>query len=63
MDGAAFHVAAGQRERDMRRDAALGALGWLVLRFSSVLLREDPDRVRRELVRVPDTRRRQLGPP
>lgn len=61
MDGAAFHFGRWQRERDMRRDAALGALGWVVLRFSSVRLREDPEGVRCELLRVLEMRRRQLG--
>ncbi|TFV76909.1 DUF559 domain-containing protein [Blastococcus sp. CT_GayMR19] len=32
-DGAAFHGSLGARERDLRRDAALAALGWVVLRF------------------------------
>jgi hypothetical protein len=32
-DGAAFHGRPADRERDLRRDAALAALGWVVLRF------------------------------
>ena len=31
-DGAAFHGDPGARERDIRRDVALAALGWVVLR-------------------------------
>ncbi|WP_166509631.1 endonuclease domain-containing protein [Blastococcus sp. TF02-8] len=34
LDGAAFHRSAPARERDLRRDAALAALGWQTLRFS-----------------------------
>ena len=33
-DGAAFHGDREARQRDLRRDAALAALGWVVLRFS-----------------------------
>ena len=32
-DGAAFHSDPEARQRDLRRDAALAALGWVVLRF------------------------------
>src|SRR5207248_2433842 len=34
LDGAAYHGLPGQRERDLRRDAALAALGIQVVRFS-----------------------------
>jgi hypothetical protein len=34
-DGAAFHGSPNARQRDLRRDAALAALGWVVLRFST----------------------------
>jgi len=34
MDGAAYHGSREDRERDIRRDAALAARGWIVLRFS-----------------------------
>ena len=33
-DGAAFHTDPVARQRDLRRDAALAALGWVVLRFT-----------------------------
>jgi very-short-patch-repair endonuclease len=33
-DGAAFHADRDAWQRDLRRDAALAALGWVVLRFS-----------------------------
>ncbi|NEK87086.1 hypothetical protein GCU60_15200 [Blastococcus saxobsidens] len=32
-DGAAFHGDLAARERDLRRDSAPAALGWMVLRF------------------------------
>jgi very-short-patch-repair endonuclease len=60
LDGAAYHGTPEQRERDMRRDAALSALGWIVLRFSYQRLHTDPDGVRNEVDAVLCTRRRQL---
>jgi hypothetical protein len=33
-DGAAFHSTPEARQRDLRRDAALAALGWVVVRFT-----------------------------
>ena len=50
LDGAAFHGSREQRERDLRRDSALAALGWVVLRFSYARLIADPDACRREIV-------------
>jgi very-short-patch-repair endonuclease len=52
MDGAAFHGSAEDRERDIRRDAALAARGWVVLRFSYRRLTTDPEGCRREIVEV-----------
>ncbi len=52
MDGAAFHGSADDRERDIRRDVALAALGWVVLRFSYRRLVREPDACRREIVAV-----------
>jgi very-short-patch-repair endonuclease len=49
LDGAAFHGSAEQRERDLRRDAALAAAGWLVLRFSYRRLTREPDACRAEI--------------
>lgn len=63
LDGAAFHGSPGQRERDIRRDAALAALGIQVVRFSHQRLFADPDGVRRELLEILAARRRQLGLP
>lgn len=52
MDGAAYHGSAEARERDTRRDVALAALGWVVLRFSYRRLTTDPGGCRREIVQV-----------
>jgi hypothetical protein len=41
-DGAAFHSDPEARLRDLRRDAALAASGWVVLRFSYVDVTERP---------------------
>ncbi|WP_100500975.1 DUF559 domain-containing protein [Geodermatophilus chilensis] len=52
LDGAAFHGSRQQRERDLRRDTALAALGWVVLRFSYRRLTTDPEGCRREIEAV-----------
>jgi very-short-patch-repair endonuclease len=52
LDGAAFHGSAQDRERDTRRDVALAALGWVVLRFSYRRLTTEPAACRREILRV-----------
>ena len=52
LDGAAFHGSREARERDLRRDSALAALGWVVLRFSYERLLSDPDGCRREIEAV-----------
>jgi hypothetical protein len=52
LDGAAFHGSRSARERDLRRDTALAALGWVVLRFSYARLMADPDGCRREIIAV-----------
>ena len=41
-DGAAYHAGRKDWQRDLRRDAALAALGWLVLRFSYADISERP---------------------
>jgi very-short-patch-repair endonuclease len=41
-DGASYHANPDDWQRDLRRDAALAALGWLVLRFSYVDMTERP---------------------
>lgn len=60
LDGSRYHFETGRPERDMRRDAALATLGWLVVRFSHRRLHEDPDGVRREVLATLEVRRRQL---
>jgi very-short-patch-repair endonuclease len=62
LDGAAFHGSADDRERDTRRDVALAALGWVVLRFSYRRLTTDPDGCRREIQAVCAARRELLRP-
>jgi hypothetical protein len=41
-DGAAYHSSPEDWQRDLRRDAALAALGWVVLRFSWADVTERP---------------------
>ncbi len=60
LDGSRYHSGGDSRERDMRRDAALVAAGWLVVRFSHRRLHEDPEGVRREVLATLEVRRRQL---
>jgi very-short-patch-repair endonuclease len=62
LDGAAFHGSAEDRERDTRRDAALSALGWVVLRFTYRRLTTDPEGCRREILQVCAARRALLVP-
>jgi very-short-patch-repair endonuclease len=57
LDGAAFHGSAEDRERDTRRDVALAARGWVVLRFSYRRLTTDPEGCRREIRQVVAARR------
>jgi very-short-patch-repair endonuclease len=52
LDGAAFHGSREARERDIARDAALAAAGWLVLRFSYRRLTRDPEGCRRQILAV-----------
>jgi very-short-patch-repair endonuclease len=62
LDGAAYHGKPGQRERDIRRDAALAALGYVTVRFSHLRLHADPEGCLNELLAILATRRRQLQP-
>ena len=61
MDGAAYHGSPGARERDNRRDVALAARGWVVLRFSYRRLTTDPEGCRREIVQVCRARQAQFS--
>jgi very-short-patch-repair endonuclease len=61
LDGSAYHGRPGQRQRDIQRDAALAALGILVVRFSHRRLHAEPAGVVAEIVEILRVRRRQLG--
>jgi very-short-patch-repair endonuclease len=61
MDGAAWHGSREQRERDIRRDALLGTLGWQTLRFSYRRLTRDADECRREIQATHCARGRLMG--
>jgi hypothetical protein len=50
LDGAAFHGGQAARERDLGRDAALAAEGWLVLRFSYRRLTRNPEACRAQIL-------------
>jgi very-short-patch-repair endonuclease len=61
LDGHRFHGGQAQRERDMRRDAALAAMGWLTLRFSHQRLHDDVDGCRRDTLAALAARRRRAS--
>jgi very-short-patch-repair endonuclease len=61
LDGATYHGSPDRRAQDVRRDAALAALGWVVLRFTCQRLHAEPEVVRREVLAVLEIRRRQLA--
>jgi very-short-patch-repair endonuclease len=58
LDGSMAHARAADRERDMRRDAALAAVGILVVRFSYRRLTREAAAVRDEVRAILATRRR-----
>jgi len=60
-DGAASHASRMQREADLRRDAWLASLGWLILRFTYLRLTTDVERVRGEIRAAYEVRCRQLA--
>lgn len=49
LDGAAWHTSPADRERDARRDAALAAIGIMVVRFTHDQLIRSPERVRAQI--------------
>jgi very-short-patch-repair endonuclease len=63
LDGAAWHGSREQRERDVRRDTELAALGWLVLRVTHRRLHSEPEIVRAEVLAAIRRRRGQLEAP
>ncbi|MGK5114705.1 DUF559 domain-containing protein [Geodermatophilus sp. CPCC 205506] len=60
LDGARHHTSPEDRRKDLARDTALAALGWVVLRFTYADVRRDPDLVRRRVLEVYATRASQL---
>jgi very-short-patch-repair endonuclease len=63
MDGAAWHGARSQRERDIRRDALLATVGWQTLRFGFSRMTAAPDACRRDIRAAYDARRRLFARP
>ena len=61
LDGAAFHGSPEAREQDTRRDVALAAVGWVVLRFTYRRLTREPEACRREILAVCRARRAFFG--
>jgi very-short-patch-repair endonuclease len=61
MDGAAWHGARDQREKDIRRDALLATIGWQTLRFGYRRLTAAPEACRRDIRAAYDARRRLFG--
>jgi very-short-patch-repair endonuclease len=47
-----FHFGRAGRERDVRRDATLAALGIVVVRYSYQRLMTEPEQVRREVLAI-----------
>jgi very-short-patch-repair endonuclease len=60
LDGARYHTSADDRRRDLARDTALAALGWVVLRFTYAEVLRDPEGVRTKILHVYRTRLAQL---
>lgn len=61
LDGAAYHGAPGQRERDIRRDAGVATHGIQTLRISHQRLFSEPSAVEQEVLEVIRVRCVQLG--
>ncbi|MDQ3714522.1 MAG: DUF559 domain-containing protein [Actinomycetota bacterium] len=60
LDGAAYHGSTAQRERDVRRDAALATVGWQVIRVTYARITSDPIAVRHDLATIVAARRTQI---
>jgi hypothetical protein len=60
LDGARHHTSPEDRRRDLGRDAALAAAGWVVLRFTYADVRRNPRLVRARVLAVYRTRMAQL---
>jgi hypothetical protein len=61
LDGARHHTSPEDRQRDLARDAALAAAGWIVLRFTYAEVRRNPERVRARVAEVYRMRMSQLA--
>jgi very-short-patch-repair endonuclease len=61
LDGARHHTSPEDRQRDLARDAALAALGWVVLRFTFADVLRDAKAVRARVLEVYRTRTAQLA--
>lgn len=60
LDGTAHHTSPEDRRKDLARDRALAALGWVVLRFTYADVLRDPDGVRAKVLEVYRARHEQL---
>lgn len=60
LDGARFHTDPEARRKDLSRDAALAAQGWIVLRFTYADVLKSPDSVRARVLSVYRARQAQL---
>jgi very-short-patch-repair endonuclease len=60
LDGARYHTSPQDRQRDLARDTALVAEGWVVLRFTYADVLRDPEGVRAKILQVYRTRLAQL---
>ncbi|MDQ3732872.1 MAG: DUF559 domain-containing protein [Actinomycetota bacterium] len=60
LDGAAHHGSRAQRERDVRRDAALATTGWQVIRVTYDRITSDPEGVRQDMATIIAARRSQI---
>lgn len=63
LDGARHHTSPEDRQRDLARDTALAAMGWVVLRFTYADVHRNPDAVRARILEVYQTRSAQLQAP
>jgi very-short-patch-repair endonuclease len=60
LDGRKYHGGVRDRERDLRRDAALAARGIMVVRFTHDRLVREPDQVRVQIRTIMSARRAQM---
>jgi len=61
LDGRKYHGSVQDRERDLRRDAALAACGIMVVRFTHERLVREPEAVREQTLEIMAARRAQLA--